>query len=213
MSNARISVLNAETNVHYDSKSNSAGDYLVPYLTPGTYALKVDAPGFRAYQRSGIVIQQAARITVDVQMEVGVATEVINVSSTVPLVDTSTASTGTVVESRQILNLPTKDGNPIVLATLVPGVVFTPVSMSYVRPFDTNSPSQSSVNGTREGSSEFLLDGAPNMQGIEVAYSPAGSTLSSFKVQTTTTDASWGYHAGAEVNYTTKSGTNTSYTG
>jgi hypothetical protein len=207
--NARISVLNTETNVHYDSVSNSSGDYLVPYLTPGTYQLKVDAPGFKAYQRAGIAIRQASSITANVQMELGADTEVVNVSSTVPLVDTSTASTGTVVESRQILNLPTKDGNPIVLATLVPGVVFTPVSMSYVRPFDTNSPSQISVNGTREGSSEFLLDGAPNMQGIEVAYSPAESSLSSFKVQTTTTDVSWGYHTGAQVNYTTKSGTNT----
>src|SRR6185503_8340948 len=125
-----------------DSVSNSSGDYLVPYLTPGTYQLKVDAPGFKAYQRAGITIRQASSITANVQMELGAATEVVNVSSTVPLVDTSTASTGTVVESRQIQNLPTKDGNPIVLATLVPCVVFTPVTMSYVRPFDTNSPSQ-----------------------------------------------------------------------
>jgi len=42
--NARISVLNTETNVHYDSVSNSSGDYLVPYLTPGTYQLKVMLP-------------------------------------------------------------------------------------------------------------------------------------------------------------------------
>ena len=207
--NARISVLNTETNVHYDSVSNSAGDYLVPYLTPGTYELKVEASGFKSYQRPGIGIQQAAAITVNVQMEVGANTEVVNVSSAVPLIDTSTASTGEVVESQQIMNLPTKDGNPIVLSTLVPGVIFTPQSMSYVRPFDTSSPSQITVNGTREGSTEYLLDGAPNMQGIEVAYTPAASTLSEFKVQTTSVDPSWGYHTGAMINYTTKTGTNT----
>ena len=136
---ARISVLNPGTNAHYDSMSNSAGDYLVPYLTPGSYELKVEAPGFKSYERSGIVIQQSAAITANVQMELGANTEVVQVSSTVPLMDTSTASTGTVVESQQILNLPTKDGNPIVLSTLVPGVVFTPASMSYVRPFDTSA--------------------------------------------------------------------------
>src|SRR5260370_38704494 len=65
-----------------------------------------------------------------------------------------------------------------------------------------------SINGTRNGSNEFMLDGSSNMQGPQVAYSPPQSVVEEFKVQTTTFDAAFGFMPGAAVNMTLKSGGN-----
>ena len=126
-----------------------------------------------------------------------------------PILDTSTASMGQVIESRAIADLPSKDGMVLLLATLSPGVTFTPQSAAYVRPFDTGSPSTMSIDGTRSGSNEFMVDGASNMQGQQIAYSPPQSVVGEFKVQTATFDAAYGFMSGAALNMTLKSGTNT----
>jgi hypothetical protein len=82
---------------------------------------------------------------------------------------------GQVIDSRVVLDLPLKDGTVLTMATLSPGVTFMPESTGSVRPFDTSSPSQLSVDGTRIGSNEFQIDGAPNMQGSQVAYRAASA--------------------------------------
>ena len=94
------------------------------------------------------------------------------------------------------------------MATLSPGVIFTPESAGYVRPFDTSSPSTMSIDGTRSGSNQFMMDGAPNMQGTQIAYSPPPGVVEEFKVQTATFDASSGFMGGASINMSLKSGTN-----
>src|SRR5206468_11547567 len=107
---------------------------------------------------------------------------------------------GLVVESRTINELPLKDGMVLTMATLAPGVIFTPESAGYVRPFDTSSPSTMSIDGTRSGSNQFMMDGAPNMQGTQVAYSPPPGVVEEFKVQSATFEASSGFMGGAAIN-------------
>ncbi len=208
IASARVEAANASTGVRYTSQTNESGDYMLPFLIPGPYSIKVESPGFRSYTRSGIVVRESDRVTIDVTMQVGDASQVIEVSAQAPLLDTSTASMGQVIESRTILELPLKDGMVLIMATLSPGVTFTPESAGYVRPFDTSSPSTMSVDGTRSGSNQFLVDGAPNMQRGEVAYAPPPGVVEEFKVQTATFDASYGFLAGAAVNMSIKSGTN-----
>ena len=88
---------------------------------------------------------------------------------------------GQVVESRSILELPIKDGMVLMMATFTPGVTFTPESAGYVRPFDTSSPSTMSIDGTRAGSNEFMVDCASNMQRGEIAYSPPPGVVEEFR--------------------------------
>jgi hypothetical protein len=99
---------------------------------------------------------------------------------------------------------------PTMLAILAPGVTFLPGSGSsgYVRPFDTGGPSGLAVDGTRTGSNQFMVDGAPNMQGDRIAYSPPAGVVDEFKVASATFDASYGFMAGAGLNVSLKSGTN-----
>ena len=142
------------------------------------------------------------------KMQVGEASQSVQVSTEAPILDTSTASMGQVITSQAIADLPTKDGMVLVLATLSPGVIFTPESAAYIRPFDTSSPSSMSMNGVRNGNNEFMVDGSNNMQGTQIAYSPPQAVVSEFKVQTSTFDAAYGFMPGAAVNMTLKTGTN-----
>ena len=205
---AKVEAINTDTGVHAASLTNETGDYILPFLIPGPYTLTVSNKGFRNYTRTGITVRQSERVTLDVTMQLGEATQTVEVTSQAPLLDTSTASMGQVVESRSILELPIKDGMVLMMATFTPGVTFTPESAGYVRPFDTSSPSTMSVDGTRAGSNEFMVDGASNMQRGEIAYSPPPGVVEEFKVQTATFDAAYGFMAGAAVNMTIKSGTN-----
>jgi hypothetical protein len=206
---AVVRVTNADTGVRYASTTNSSGDYLIPFLIPGSYAITVEKPGFKSYTRSGIALRESERVTIDVAMQVGDTSQSVQVVGETPILDTSTASMGQVIESRAIADLPSKDGMVLLLATLSPGVTFTPQSAAYVRPFDTGSPSTMSIDGTRSGSNEFMLDGSSNMQGQQIAYSPPQSVVSEFKVQTATFDAAYGFMSGAALNMNLKTGTNT----
>lgn len=200
--------LNPATGVRSATTSNTSGDYMFPFLIPGTYELTVESPGFKAYKRPGISIRVNDRVTVDVVLELGSTSESIQVTAESPILDTSTASMGQVIDSRTVLDLPLKDGMVVVLATLSPGVSFLPQRTGYTRPFDVGTPSQISIDGTRTGSNEFMLDGAPNMHRGNVSYSPPPGVVEEFKVQTATFDASYGYMAGGALNMSLKSGTN-----
>jgi hypothetical protein len=205
---AKVEGANTDTGVRAAAVTNNSGDFLLPFLIPGPYTLTVEAPGFKKSVRPNIVIRVNERVTIDVALEIGQAAESVQVIAETPLLDTSTGSMGQVIDSRTILELPLKDGMVVTMATLAPGVTFQPQSPGYVRPFDTTAPSQLSVDGNRIGSNAFLLDGAPNMQRGEIAYSPPPGVVAEFKVQTATFDASYGGFAGAALNMSLKSGTN-----
>ena len=205
---AKVEGVNADSGVRFTSTTNGSGDYILPFLIPGPYSLTVESRGFKTYRRAGIVVRESDRVTIDMAMEIGEASQSVQVNAETPLLDTSTASMGMVVERRAITDLPSKDGMVLIMATLTPGVTFTPQTAAYVRPFDTSSPSTMSVNGTRSGSNEFMVDGASNIQGTQIAYSPPQAVIEEFKVQTATFDASFGFMPGAAMNMTLKSGGN-----
>lgn len=204
---ARLAVINSDTGVKFTSVSSKSGDFVFPLLVPGSYALTIEQAGFKTQTRSGIAVRVNDQVTVDVKMEVGNSSQTVTVDAQSPLLDTSSASIGYVVDSRTILELPLKDGMVLTMATLAPGVIFTPESAGYVRPFDTSSPSTMSIDGTRSGSNQFMMDGAPNMQGSQVAYSPPPGVVEEFKVQAATFDAASGFMGGASINMSLKSGT------
>lgn len=205
---AKVEAANPETGARFQSTTNRAGDYIFPLLLPGVYSLTVEHAGFKTTTRSAIVVRVNDQVSVNMELEVGQSSQSVQVRTEMPLLDTSAGSFGQVVDSRTIMELPLKDGMVLTLATLAPGVIFTPESAGYVRPFDTSSPSTMSIDGTRSGSNQFMMDGAPNMQGTQVAYSPPPGVVEEFKVQTATFDASSGFMGGASINMSLKSGAN-----
>ncbi len=206
---ATVRATNSATNIGARAESNQTGDYIVPFILPGTYSVAIEAKGFKTWIREGVIVQVNDRVTLNAALEVGTATETVRVTADAPLVDASSASLGTVVDQRRVGELPLKDGNPIMLSSLSPGVMNLSTG-GWSRPFDNASPSAMSISGTRSGTHEFTLDGAPNTTGAggNVAYIPPAGVVEEFKIQTATFDAANGFASGAVINVSLKSGTN-----
>ncbi len=206
---AVVRAVNSATNVGTPVATNQTGDYLIPFLLPGTYTVTAEMAGFKKWVRDGVGVQVNDRVTLNVTLEVGSATETVRVTADAPLVDAASASLGTVVDQRRVGELPLKDGNPIMLSSLSPGVMNLSTG-GWSRPFDNASPSAVAISGNRSGTHEFTLDGAPNTTGAggNVAYIPPAGVVEEFKIQTATFDAANGFASGAVINVSLKSGTN-----
>lgn len=204
---AQVEVTNLSTSVTLRATSNPEGNYEIPYLITGSYRVSVNLAGFKKYTRDGIEVRVNDRITLDVALEIGSVDESITVKGDAPLVESATASVGSVVDSRKITQLPIAGGNAYHLGRFVAGITAT-------GGHPPGNPTQDlvgayTVNGTRAGNSEALVDGLPNMyNGVSTYMAPPQDMVEEFRVQTTTYDASAGRAAGAVVSLTTKSGTN-----
>jgi hypothetical protein len=206
---ATVTVQNQDTNEVATATTNADGAYTVPFLRPGLYTLTVDMSGFQKSVRKDMRLEVGQVATVKVELGVGL-TETVNVSSEAPLLETSKADRGQVIDSHRIAELPLQSRSPMALAVLVAGVNYNAQAI-YLRPFDNGALADWSMNGGQNRNNEFLLDGAPNnanQGGNNIAYVPPADAVQEFKVSTNSYDAQYGRTAGGVVNMSLKSGTN-----
>lgn len=210
ITNAKVVVTNTGTNAATVSVSNEEGEYSALYLIPGNYEVVVEAAGFKKTIRQNVEIRVGDKLELDLKLEVGGVTETVNVTADAPLLETSSASAGQVIDQRRISELPLSDGNPFVLSRLAPGITYTG-DLRFSRPFDNGGTSGIVADGA-PGRNEFTLDGVPNMAsggGVgRVAFVPPADAVQEFKVETAAYDGQQSHTAGATVNVTLKSGTN-----
>ncbi len=208
---AKVVVLSDETGVKRETVTNGQGNWLVDFLLPGKYRFTVSAAGFKGEIREGVTLQTADQKQFDVRMEVGESTQAIQVTAEAPLIDTTSATSGTVITHEQILELPSASHVVTLLATLSPGVVAQDQNNNVVHLWSYNGASQFTADGGRNNvfSNNFQLDGAPDVKaGGDVAFVPAMDSVQEFRVSTNAYDAAIGRQAGATVNLQTRSGTN-----
>jgi Carboxypeptidase regulatory-like domain/TonB-dependent Receptor Plug Domain len=206
---ATVTVQNQDTNEVATAVTNNEGAYTVPFLRPGTYTLTVEMSGFQKNTRTNLRLSVGETANINVQLGVGL-TETVNVVSETPLLETSKADRGTVIDSARIAELPLQSRSPMALAVLVAGVNYNAQAI-YLRPFDNGALADWSMNGGQNRNNEFLLDGAPNnanQGGNNIAYVPPAEAVQEMKIQTNSYDAQYGRTAGGVVNMTLKSGTN-----
>src|SRR5438876_799297 len=116
-----VTVTNPNTNTQRVVKTNSSGIYDVPALMPGTYNLKAEMSGFTTQVRSDIELQVAQVARIDVTLQLGNVSEVVQVAGGAPVLQTETTDIGTVVENRRIEDLPLNGRNYLQLTSLIPG--------------------------------------------------------------------------------------------
>lgn len=202
---ASVVVKNIETNISNTVTTNEDGAYTMPFLVPGKYSLTVTTEGFKTTTQENITLNVDDRLTIDVKMEIGSTTEV-NVIAETELLERGSVTTGTVVTTRQIEELPLAEGAPYTLSTQAPGVVYTgdpnfqgPTANGNLAGFRTNGAAGNQIN----------LDGSPNLAyGGQVAFTPPSEAVQEFKVQTNAFDSQNGFTAGSTVNVALKSGGN-----
>ncbi|HYI93956.1 MAG TPA: carboxypeptidase-like regulatory domain-containing protein, partial [Bryobacteraceae bacterium] len=205
---ATVIVTNVGQNVSTPSETNDSGNYVFPYLAPGTYRLSVERTGFKKYSRASIVLEAQDKARADVALELGDISQSVTVDADVSLLQTESASRGQVISNQMISNLPTQGRNPFQIAWAMPGVVKTG-DWRYLRSFDIGGTTGFSINGGKRGDNEVLLDGISNVRGNRTVVGvPTMESVQEFKVLTNTYDSQYGRTGGGIVTIVTKSGGN-----
>lgn len=210
--NVVVQVTNVATNEVASATTNNQGNYTIPFLKPGTYTVTAQGKGFKQFVRRGVVLDVAQTGTVDIKLELGAVTEEVTVTAEAPLLETSKADRGGIVDTQRVEELPLNARNPFMLSMLTAGVNYNGNAI-YQRPFDNGAIAEWSINGGSRGrgGNEFLLDGASNNAqagGNNIAYVPPVDAVAEFKIQTNSYDAQYGKTSGGIINVSLKSGTN-----
>ena len=209
---ATVTATHIATGISTRTASDVTGNYVLPALQPGIYSITVEKSGFKTTVISGIqlLVNQHARI--NAQLQVGQLATTVEVSGATPLVDTATASVGTVIEQQEVVDLPLNLRRPTALATLVPGTI-SASSFGYAANVVGGSPFSEDTyvaNGTRDASNTLLIDDMESRAWSTggFALEPPPDAVQEFKIQTNTYSAAFGKTAGSTMNLVTKSGTN-----
>ena len=207
---AAVTVTNVHTNQSVRTESDDRGLYVVPSLRPGEYSVTAESSGFPKTVRSGITLQVAQVARVDITLQTGQLTEVVEVVGATSLLETQTSSRGAVIDQKKIVELPLNGRDYNQLALLSPGVLPGTPRLASV-----NFKGVLNVNGNRTFNNVFLLDGVDNIsysnsfrgENVQLVQ-PSIEALQEFKIQTNAYSAEFGRSSGAVVNAVIKSGTN-----
>ena len=201
---AEVTVTNEETGVAVKVTTTSAGTYSLPSLLPGLYRVSIEAKGFRGYVKHDINVLANQDNVADAKLELGTASDTIEVSSGAVEVQTSSSSLNNTYDAKDV-QLPsaagTLNGSPLNLSVLAPNVIATPGGTQGVG---------GSVGGTRPRDNNFTVDGVDdNNLGVTGNNSTViPDAVAEFNVTTNQFSAEYGHSAGGQFALVTKTGTN-----
>ncbi len=209
--NASVTLEDAKTGVNFKLTTGANGDYEFVNERPGSYRVRVTAPGFQTAEAAAFDLQVNARQRVDLTLQIGQSSQSVTVSDAAELLETDTSSRGQVISPKQIVDLPLNGRSYADLAALVPGVARSPLENQT----DSSRDASFNINGLRSEYNNFMLDGVDNNaygtsnQGFSnQVIQPNPDALSEFKVETDNYSAEYGRAPGAVLNAAIKSGSN-----
>jgi hypothetical protein len=204
-----IRVTNIGTSVVTNASSDSAGNYEARHLIPGEYTITAEAKGFKRYQRGPLEVRVGDVLSIDIALELGAVTDSVTVTTEAPLLESASSSLGQIVDKRRLEDLPMPSSAAMYLTQLSPGIVQTTPPSGNWQINQAGSMSTFGTYGTAIATSEYILDGVPNMYQYGVInFQPMPEILQEFRVETAPFDASQGHFTGSHVNMVTKTGTN-----
>ncbi len=204
---ATITLINEATHATRSVQSGANGEYIFIEAPVGSYEIDLTVKGFKKYVRRGIVLDLNQVLTVDLALQLGGSTEVVEVTGAPPVVDTTSTQLGAVVNERATTELPLNTRDTYQLLQLQPGVQSQLGSNLF---FGSNDAGVVSVNGGRGRANNYEVNGG-NANDVFVnlpAIQPSPDAIEEFRILTNTFDAEFGRNSGAVVNVVTKSGTN-----
>ncbi len=209
LAGARVSLINAGTNASRSTLTDSTGGYVFSEVVPGTYTLVSESPGFKKFEQKNVIVATQQQVAVDLKLELGEVTQSVEVNEEVPLVETSNASQGQVIDNQKLTELPNLGRNPFMLSKLAQNVV--PVgNPAYNRMEDQSGSSQISIAGGPVRGNNYLIDGVPITDATNRAIIiPSLESVQEVKIQANTYDAEMARTGGGMFNTLMKSGTNT----
>jgi hypothetical protein len=217
--NADVTARELDTGITHETRTDGRGTYTLPVLPVGRYELDVKATGFEAYQRKNIVLDTDAALTLDATLQIGQLSETVSVSDNTLHVETVSTQLGEVISGRQMTAVPLNGRSFTDLLSLQPGVApSTSINSSTVQdvgatildPSGTLNPGNLSVNGQRETSNYFSVNGSDAEEDVNAgtAIIPNLDAIAEFRIVTSNFDAEYGEFSGGQVSVVTKSGSN-----
>ena len=206
---AKVTVTDLDRGTQLIVSSNDQGEYVASPLRIGRYNVSVEKQGFKKAVAGPVEVNIQDRVSVDLKLQPGMATEVVTVSSERPQLETETSELGQVVDAQRINALPLNGRNYAQLALLGTGVAAAEPGSRVETTYGF------SANGARSLQNNFLLDGIDNnanlgdvLNGAAYVVQPAVDAIAEFKVETNAYTAEFGRGNGAIMNAVIKSGTN-----
>ena len=208
--NVPVQAKNTGTGVVYDGATSTTGNYTISQLPAGSYELSMSAPGFKKYTRTGLTVEVAQVLRVDIPLEVGASTESVTVSAAASLLNTETGDVRHDIRTETLDDLPVLGigaaqagsagiRNPNAMVNLIPGTYF--IANAEVR-----------INGAPDNTQSFRIEGqdASNTgtPGVAAQTQPSVDAIQEIAIQTSNYAAEYGQAGGGVFNLTMKSGTN-----
>ncbi len=216
---ATVTAANLDTGVAYKVSTNGAGFYALANLPVGHYDITAESSGFRTYRESGVAVDVNSRIVVDIILALGRHDETVEVSADSVRVATIDTQVGEVIGEKQMLAAPLNGRSYTDLLSLQAGVAPATsltsdtqqdVGVSALAPSGDLNPGTISINGQREFSNAFIVNGSDAEEDVNAgtAIIPNLDSIAEFRILTSNFDAEYGGYTGGHINVVTKSGTN-----
>jgi hypothetical protein len=209
VANAKVRATNTDTSTTYESVTNDTGNYTIPNIPPGMYAVTVEAQGFKKETHQNINVQINSSIRVDFAIAPGSVSEEVMVTTAPPLLQTDRADISTKLETHQIADLPLgTNRNFQSLLNLIPGS--TPATYEHSQFFNAQGSLQTRVNGIPRMGNLYQIEGIDDDErtGLLQIIIPPADAIQAVDITTNNFDAELGRAIGAVTNVTLKSGTN-----
>ncbi|PWU07920.1 MAG: TonB-dependent receptor [Terriglobia bacterium] len=208
---ATVALTNVATGERRQTMSGSGGEYQFLNLVPGMYRVEVEQAGFKKATRENIEVNVSGTVRADMAMEIGAATQTVEVEATAPLLKTEDANLSQVVTTRAVEELPVNGRNLLNLAALVPGVVPQgTTSGNAITGKNIFAAGNYQIGGGMANQGAVYYDGVPanSALGNLVNMVPSPDAISEFRVQTNSNNAEYGRYSGGVINISSKSGSN-----
>ncbi len=211
LAGATVEAKSTSTLLARKAVTDGAGEYVIPDLPPGHYVLTFRTAGFKAYIVPDLELLVAQRAQINPRLEVGQVDQSLTVTAEVPIIDTSSASVGQVIDTQSVDHMPLNGRSFWQLTSLTPGATYNPGGQTTHTGGSTIRASvvAVNVNGGAQNETGWALDGAfiTEMQSGGTMIQPDVDALQEFKVEGANMTAEYG-HTPNMVNVTMKSGTN-----
>ena len=205
---AKVVLTDTNKGYTHNAVTDSVGRYLLLDLPASSYKLTVEASGFKSTTQEGITLDVAARLAIDVKLQIGATTQSVEVVGAAPVLSTQDAVTGQEVDRSAINDLPLVDRSVLDLAFMAPGVIQVPGSA-----YGTSTSLNFVSNGGRNDTSDLLMDGIasssyePNTAIYTPLYQPNVDAVQEFKIMQNNYSAEEGFSGNTYINMVIRSGT------
>jgi hypothetical protein len=205
--NATVTITHIATGQVRETHTNEQGSFNAQFMPLGAYKVVVAAAGFQSKELTGITLQVDQTANLTVPLEVGSVSQTVEVTSSEPLVATTTSSLGQVIDNHEVLSMPLNGRNPFALGLLV-GNTAPVAGVASNLPFVGGGGQFTSNDVLLNGVDDNIFATAGNVGRQGIAIFPSVDAVQEFKVMTNNFSAEYGHAAGYIVAATIKAGTN-----